>query len=86
MIKKIFPAFGTMNSVAIFDDCDCAILEQIKQHMLQMHNRFSFFVQRVKLLKSIKKRVCIQLQSGKTLFICYPSRCAMPEIRREHLM
>ena len=43
VIKKIFPAFGTMNSVAIFDDCDCAILEQIKQHMLQMHNRLSFF-------------------------------------------
>lgn len=43
MIKKIFPAFGTMNSVTLWDNCDLSILEQIKQRMLQMHNRFSFF-------------------------------------------
>lgn len=43
MIKKLFPAFGTINSVALFDNCDSCILEQIKRKMFQMHHRFSFF-------------------------------------------
>lgn len=43
MIKKLFPAFGTINSIELFDNCDFSILEQIKRHILQMHNRFSFF-------------------------------------------
>lgn len=43
MIKKLFPAFGTINSIELFDDCDLSILEQIKINALQMHNRFSFF-------------------------------------------
>lgn len=43
MIKKLFPAFGTINSVELFDDCDSSILDQIKRDMLQMHNRFTFF-------------------------------------------
>lgn len=43
MIKKLFPAFGTINSVELFDNCDFSILEQIKRHILQLHNRFTFF-------------------------------------------
>lgn len=43
MIKKIFPAFGTVNSIAIFDDHDPSTLEDIKKRMLQIHHIFSFF-------------------------------------------
>lgn len=43
MIQKVFPAFGTMNSIAVAEDCDLSLLEQIKNRMLQLHKRFSFF-------------------------------------------
>lgn len=43
MIKKLFPAFGTINSVELFDHCDFSVLERIKRHILQMHHRFTFF-------------------------------------------
>lgn len=43
MIKKIFPAFGTINTVTLFDSCNSSILEKIKQTILEMHNCFSFF-------------------------------------------
>lgn len=43
VIKNIFPAFGTVNTVTIYDDYDIDILKQIKWRMLQLHNRFSFF-------------------------------------------
>lgn len=43
VITKLFPAFGTMNSITLFDACDASILEEIKQRSLQMHSRFSFF-------------------------------------------
>lgn len=43
MIKKLFPAFGTMNTISISDNVNPSILEEIKAHMLQMHHRFSFF-------------------------------------------
>lgn len=43
IVKKFFRAFGTMNSITISGDYSADILEHIKQRMLQMHNRFSFF-------------------------------------------
>lgn len=43
MIKTLFPAFGTINSISIFDSCDVSAMEEIKQYMLQMHHRLSFF-------------------------------------------
>lgn len=43
VIKNIFKAFGTVNSVAIYGDYDISILKHIKWRMLQLHNRFSFF-------------------------------------------
>lgn len=43
IVKKIFRAFGTINSITIPGDCSVDILEYVKQRMLQMHNRFSFF-------------------------------------------
>lgn len=43
VIKNIFPAFGTVNTVTIYDDYDIDILKHIKWRMLQLHNRFSFF-------------------------------------------
>lgn len=43
VIKNIFPAFGTVNSVIIYGDYDIDILKYIKWRMLQLHNRFSFF-------------------------------------------
>lgn len=43
MIKKLFPAFGTINSISVFDACDQSILEDIKKRMLQMHHSFSCF-------------------------------------------
>ncbi len=43
MIQKLFPAFGTINSISVFDTSNPSILEPIKQRMMQMHHRFSFF-------------------------------------------
>lgn len=43
MIKKMFPGFGTINSVTLFDDCDSSILAYIKKRVLEMHHTFSFF-------------------------------------------
>lgn len=43
MIKTLFPAFGTINSISIFDSCDVSAMEEIKRYMLQMHHRLSFF-------------------------------------------
>lgn len=43
MIKKIFPAFGTVNTITVYDRCDPSLLEEIKQKLLEMHCRFSFF-------------------------------------------
>lgn len=41
--KKIFQAFGTINSITISGNYNVDILEYIKQRMLQLHNSFSFF-------------------------------------------
>lgn len=43
IIKNIFQAFGTVNSVTIYGDYDTDILKYIKLRMLQLHNLFSFF-------------------------------------------
>lgn len=43
MIQTLFPAFGTINSISIFDECDVSAVKEIKQYMLQMHHRLSFF-------------------------------------------
>lgn len=43
MIKKLFPAFGTINSISIFGDTNVSILEPIQERMMQIHNCFSFF-------------------------------------------
>lgn len=43
MVKKLFPAFGTLNSISISGDSDPSILEQIKQRMMHLHHCFSFF-------------------------------------------
>lgn len=72
MIKKIFPAFGTINTVTLFDSCNSSILEKIKQTILEMHNRFSFLAQIVKFIKSTKMRESIQLRLAKIPFICCP--------------
>lgn len=43
MIKKWFPAFGTINSISIPDNYNPSLLESIKKRMMQIHNCFSFF-------------------------------------------
>lgn len=43
MIQKLFPAFGTVNSISVWDDSDPSIVEHVKHHMIQLHNCFSFF-------------------------------------------
>lgn len=43
MIKKLFPAFGTINSISISGDRNLSILEHIRKRMMQMHHFFSFF-------------------------------------------
>lgn len=43
MIKKMFPGFGTINSVTLFDDGDSSLLEYIKKRVMEMHHTFSFF-------------------------------------------
>lgn len=43
MIQKLFPAFGTINSITISGERDPSILDPIKERMMEIHNRFSFF-------------------------------------------
>lgn len=43
VLQKIFPAFGTVNSIILYGNCDSVIAEQIKKRALDLHRRFSFF-------------------------------------------
>lgn len=43
MIQKIFPAFGTLNTISIADNSALALAELVKRRMLQIHDRFSVF-------------------------------------------
>ena len=43
MIQKLFPAFGTINSITISGERDPSILDPVKERMMEIHNRFSFF-------------------------------------------
>lgn len=43
MLQKMFPAFGTVNSILVAEHDDVSVLDQIKNRMLQLHKRFSFF-------------------------------------------
>lgn len=43
MVQKMFPAFGTINSIVVAKQSDVSVLDQIKNRMLQLHKRLSFF-------------------------------------------
>lgn len=42
-LQKIFPAFGTVNSIALYGGAEPGIAEYIKKRSLELHRRFSFF-------------------------------------------
>ena len=42
-LQKIFPAFGTVNSITLYDGAGPGIAEHIKKRSLELHRRFSFF-------------------------------------------
>lgn len=43
VLQKMFPAFGTVNSITLYGSVDPEIAEQVKKRVLGMHRRFSFF-------------------------------------------
>lgn len=43
VLQKIFPAFGTANSITLYGSVGPEIAEQVKKRVLGMHRRFSFF-------------------------------------------
>ncbi|MEE0511714.1 MAG: FAD:protein FMN transferase [Peptococcaceae bacterium] len=43
MIQKIFPAFGTLNTISIADNSALTVADLVKRRMLQIHDRFSVF-------------------------------------------
>lgn len=43
VLQKIFPALGTVNTVAIYSEYNPAILEQVMQRVLDLHQLFSIF-------------------------------------------
>ncbi len=43
VLQKIFPAFGTVNTITLYGDVDPEVAEQVKKRVLEMHRRFSFF-------------------------------------------
>lgn len=42
-LQKIFPAFGTVNTITIYDSSDVAAAEHVKNRVLELHRRFSVF-------------------------------------------
>lgn len=42
-MQKLFPAFGTVNSLSLPEGHDAAALEEIKKRMMQLHKSVSFF-------------------------------------------
>lgn len=42
-LQKIFPAFGTVNSITLYGGAGPGIAEHIKKRSLELHRRFSFF-------------------------------------------
>lgn len=42
-LQKIFPAFGTVNSITLYGGFDQEIAEQVKKRILELHRCFSFF-------------------------------------------
>lgn len=43
MLQKIFPALGTVNHITVYGKCSRSILEDAKQRVLELHQRFSIF-------------------------------------------
>ncbi|MCI8483688.1 MAG: FAD:protein FMN transferase [Lachnospiraceae bacterium] len=43
VLQKIFPAFGTINTITLYDNADLDIVQQIKKRALEQHQRFSVF-------------------------------------------
>lgn len=43
VLQKIFPAFGTVNSITLYGSFDQEIAEQVKKRVLKLHRYFSFF-------------------------------------------
>lgn len=43
VLQKIFPAFGTINTITLYGSFHPEIAEQIKKRVLELHGRFSFF-------------------------------------------
>lgn len=43
VLQKIFPAFGTVNSITLYGSFDQEIAEQVKKHVLELDRYFSFF-------------------------------------------
>lgn len=43
MNQKIFTALGTVNTIALYCDCDTSILDLAKQRVLELHQLFSVF-------------------------------------------
>lgn len=43
MVQKIFRAFGTINSISVFDRADSDVLDDIEARMLEMDARWSVF-------------------------------------------
>lgn len=45
VFRKIFPAFGTVNSVTLYGSFDPEIAQQVKKRALELHRFFSFLEQ-----------------------------------------
>lgn len=45
VLQKIFPAFGTVNSVTLYGSFDPETAQQIKKRALELHRLFSYFEQ-----------------------------------------
>lgn len=42
-LQKIFPALGTVNTIALYGNYAPETAEQVKKRVLELHARFSFF-------------------------------------------
>ena len=43
VLQKVFPAFGTVNAIALYGSFNPEIAELVKTRCLELHRRFSFF-------------------------------------------
>lgn len=55
-LQKIFPALGTVNTIALYGNYAPETAEQVKKRVLELHARFSFLNRKAIFSESMSRR------------------------------